>query len=184
MPNSTKFATFAKSTESIFFSSSHIMIKYLLLTIMLLLASQAQDAFAQQKICKGTTSKGTKCTREAEPGYNFCYYHLTQDPNVKQCEAKTKKSTRCKFPAEKGSKYCKLHDPSAVKCKATTKKAPNAQGQPKHKVIVANTTRCIRRERSSTSSSFLSQALLSRLRASSERVDASDNDAFFEKYQK
>lgn len=122
LPNSTKFATFAKSTESIFFSSSHIMIKYLLLTIMLLLASQAQDAFAQQKICKGTTSKGTKCTREAEPGYNFCYYHLTQDPNVKQCEAKTKKSTRCKFPAEKGSKYCKLHDPSAVKCKATTKK--------------------------------------------------------------
>lgn len=98
------------------------MIKYLLLTITLLIASPAQDAFAQQKICIGTTSKGTKCTREVEPGYNYCYYHLIQDPNVKQCEAKTKKGTRCKYPAEKGSKYCKQHDPKAVKCKATTRK--------------------------------------------------------------
>lgn len=95
------------------------MLKYLLFTFMLLLASPAQEAYAQNRQCQGKTTAGTRCKLEALKNSKYCKYHQIQDPNVKQCEGTTEKGERCKLAAEKNSKYCEIHG-QGKKCEATT----------------------------------------------------------------
>ena len=85
------------------------MLKYLLFTFMLLLASPAQEAYTRtgQPQCSAMTQKGAKCKNKAQEGSKYCHVHQ-KIPAKDRCKAITQKGTQCSREA-KTEGYCTQH---------------------------------------------------------------------------